>query len=459
MFSRSEDVEVHALFKRGWSISAIARHLECDRKTVRSYLNGERQPGVRRSSAPDPLAPFAGYVMARFVDDPHLWASALFDEVVPLGYRCSYVSFARQLRTAGLRPHCEACAGVKGRETTEIDHPAGEEIQWDWAERRRAPWGGTCYGLLGTLAHSGRTREVLCESMDQPHLIEALDGVLRRLGGTTRVWRTDRLATVIVPGRADVQASFAPVAKYYGAVVVPCPPRRGNRKGAVECGVKFMCGRWWRTMTATTPEEAQVSLDRFWATTGDARLRAPGRYAEPGQLVDGVRPRWPSVGELADAEVLMALPSMPYPATVEVTRFVDDRASVAFGGNRYSVNPGIGGMELRLRHRLGTGTVELFTPAGVLVVSHRLAPPGAGAMVRTPEHRAALEAVVLVQFSTARPCDRKANRPPGPDALAERAKLVGSAGAEPTVDLDQMAEIIRLAFPGATDVAGGEVSA
>jgi hypothetical protein len=35
-------------------------------------------------------------------------------------------------------------------------------------------------------------------------------------------------------------------------------------------------------MTATTPEEAQVSLDRFWETTGDARLRPPGRYAEPG---------------------------------------------------------------------------------------------------------------------------------------------------------------------------------
>ncbi len=54
MLSRSEDVEVHALSKRGWSISAIARHLGCDRKTVRSYLNGEREPGVRRSSAPDP---------------------------------------------------------------------------------------------------------------------------------------------------------------------------------------------------------------------------------------------------------------------------------------------------------------------------------------------------------------------------------------------------------------------
>jgi transposase len=459
MFSRSEDVEVHALSKRGWSISAIARHLERDRKTVRSYLNGDRVAGVRRSSSPDPLAPFVVYVSARFVDDPHVWASALFDEVVPLGYSCSYPSFVRQVRAAGLRPHCEACSGVKGRETIEIDHPAGEEIQWDWAERRRAPWGATCYGLLGTLAHSGRTREVLCESMDQPHLIEAIDGVLRRLGGTARVWRTDRLATVIRPGTADVQASFAPVAKHYGAIVTPCPPRRGNRKGAVECGVKFMCGRWWRTMTATTPEEAQVSLDRFWATTGDARLRPPGRYADPDEVHVGERPVWPSVGELADAEVLMALPPAPYPATVEVARVVDDRASVAFRGNRYSLNPGMGGIEVTLRHRLGTATLEIVSPAGALLVSHRLAPPGAGSMVRTPEHRGALEAVVLSQFSTAAPCDRKANRPPGAAALAERARLLGSGGVEPTVDLDRMAEVIRLAFPGATNVTDSEVSA
>ncbi len=50
----------------------------------------------------------------------HIWASALFDEVVALGYDRSYVSFARQLRLAGLRPHCEACAGVGGGDTIEI---------------------------------------------------------------------------------------------------------------------------------------------------------------------------------------------------------------------------------------------------------------------------------------------------------------------------------------------------
>ena len=295
--------------------------------------------------------------------------------------------------------------------------------------------------------------------MDQAHLVEAMDLVMRRLGGTARHWRTDRLATVIVPGSGDVQASFAPVAKHYGAIVTPCPPRRGNRKGAVECGVKFCCGRWWRTMTATTPPDAQVSLDRFWSTTGDARLRPPGRYLDPGELVEGERPRWPTVGELAEAEVLMGLPAVPYPATIEVKKSVDDKASVAFRGNRYSVMPGMGGVEVTLRHRLGTGTLEVFSASGLEIVSHRLAVAGAGSLIRTPEHRAALEKVILGQFSTDRPCDRKANKPPGEAALFERARLLGRAGVEPAVDLDAMADIIRLAFPGTTDVTGGQVSA
>jgi hypothetical protein len=391
-------------------------------------------------------------VAARFKDDPHLWASALFDEVVALGYPSSYVSFARQVRLAGLRPHCEACQGVKGRETIEIDHRAGEEIQWDWFERRNAPWGETAYILLGTLSYSGRTRGVLSDSMDQAHLIEAMDRVMRRLGGTARAWRTDRLATVIVPGSADVQRSFAPVAKHYGASVTPCPPRRGNRKGAVECGGKFCCGRWWRTMTATTMADAQISLDRFWSTTGDARLRPPGRYLDPGQLTqDEGRPRWPTVGELAETESLMALPPAPYPAVIEVHATPDDNASVAFRGNRYSVPPGLGATELTLRHRLGTSSLEIFSPSGTELVSHCLARRGSGAVIRTEAHRVALEAVVLGQFTTRARCDRKANKPPGPDALAERARLLQGSSTEPSVDLEAVAEIIALAFGKASE--------
>jgi hypothetical protein len=259
------------------------------------------------------------------------------------------------------------------------------------------------------------------------------------------------MATVVDPASGDVQASFAPVAKHYGATVAACPPRRGNRKGVVEAAVRFVTGRWWRTLWADSAEQAQASLDRFCATTGDARLRPPGRFVDPAELdAVGEHPRWPTVAELADAEPLLVLPAAPFPATVEVARTVTGNATVAFRGNYYSVPPGLGGTTMTMRHRLGTGTVEVHAASGLLVVSHRLAPPGAGATVRTPEHRAALERAVLSSFTTNPPCDRKANRPPGPAALAAAARLLGDAGREPTVDLAAIARLF--------DTTGGEVA-
>ena len=83
--------------------------------------------------------------------------------------------------------------------------------------------------------------------MDQAHLVVGMHQVMVRLGGTARRWRVDRMATVIVPGSDQVQASFAPVAKHYGVGVDPCPPRRGNRKGVVEKMIDYLTQSWWRT--------------------------------------------------------------------------------------------------------------------------------------------------------------------------------------------------------------------
>jgi transposase len=405
MFTSGEDVEAHALKQRGWTISAIARHLDRDRKTIRAYLFGKQSPGPRQGSEPNPLEPFTAYIRARFDDDPHIWATALYDEVTALGYERSYPSFARQLRSRALRPHCENCAGVKGRDG------------------------------------------VIAESMDQPHLIDAMDGVMRRLGGTTKNWRVDRMATVVNPATGDVQASFAPVAKHYGAKVVICPPRRGNRKGVVEAAVRYATGRWWKSLSATTIEEAQVSLDRFWSSTGDARLRSPSRLTDPParscQVGDEIqRPSWPTVGELANTEPLLGLPAAPYPVTIEVTRIVTPSATVAFRGNTYSVPPGMSGAELLVRHRVGTNTLEVLSNSGLVIGAHRLGVAGTGEFISSPEHRAALEKTVLAGFSSGSPCDRKENRPPGQDALAERARLLGAGGTDVTCDLAAMEQIV-----------------
>jgi len=430
MLTWEEDVEAAALRAQGWSIAAIARHLDRDPKTIRAYLGGQRTPGQRRRSTLDPFTSFVDYVAARLAEDRHVWATALYDEVQALGYQGSYPSFTRALRTRGLRPHCEACAGVSGRETVDIEHPPGAEQQWDWAALPGAPWGGVAHVLVGALSHSSQARAVLAEAQDLPHLVEALDGVLRRFGGTARRWRVDRMATVIDPHTGRLQPSFAAVAKHYQVGVDPCPPRRANRKGVVEKAVHFLTQRWWRTARLERPAGAQASLDRFWATTGDARGRPGGR----------------SVGELGEAEPLLPLPVDPFPATVEVERTVAANCTIAFRGNHYSTPPGLVGATVIASHRLSTLELRVASAAGVLLATHQLAPPGAGRTLRLAGHAAALERVVLACFTTDPPCQRKANRPPGPQAQAAARQLElladqDQGAGEVTVDLARYAEL------------------
>jgi len=420
MLTQEEDVEVHALRKQGWTISEIARHTGRDRKTIRSYLAGERQPGVRAVVEPDPFDRIEAYVAQRLADDHGVWATTLFDEVQALGYDRSYPTFTRKLRQRNLRPHCEACSGVKGRATVIIEHPPGEEVQWDWDELGACPWDETVdvSMLVGSLSHSSKSRAWLTYSEDQPHLVEGIDQVLRRFGGTAKVWRVDRMATVISPQTGRIQASFAPVAKHYGVTVVPCPPRRGNRKGVVEKQIHFLTQRWWRTLQASSLAEAQASLDRFCATIGDARRRGDT-----------------TVGELGNTEPLLGFPEFAYPATTEVTRIVAANALVSVDGNRYSVPPAMVGVEVKVRRRLGSNELVVVSPAGGIVASHQTAPRGVGRIVRLPNHTAALENVVLASFSTDRPCPTKPHRPPSGPALAIAAEITGADGASPVIDL------------------------
>jgi transposase len=130
------------------------------------------------------------------------------------------------------------------------------------------------YLLVGALSHSGAWRGVLAEADDQPHLIDALHRVAVKLGGLTREWRFDRMASVVYPSSGRVTPSFSAVAKHYGVHVVACPPRRGNRKGVVEKANHSAAQRWWRSLPEDlTVAEAQARLDAFCASKGDTRQR------------------------------------------------------------------------------------------------------------------------------------------------------------------------------------------
>ena len=254
-----------------------------------------------------------------------------------------------------------------------------------------------------------------------------------RLGGLSKAWRFDRMATVASPNTGRVTATFAAVAKHYGVTVALCPPRHGNRKGTVEKANDSAAQRWWRTVPdELTMAQAQASLDAFCARTSDGRVRTR----------DGVRT---TVGALAAAEARLLAPLPPaFPATLTVTRVVSAQALVALRGNHYSVPPGLAGATLSITHRLGEATLDVATATGTVLARHRREPDGAGVMVRDTVHVTALETAVLAAFTTGKPCHRKARRPPTPAALAEAETLRTTTGpTRPDRDRDEVVVDLR----------------
>jgi hypothetical protein len=177
MLTWEDDVEVHGLRRRGWSISTIARHTGFDRKTVCRFLNGDGKPGVRARSSPDPFDPFVDYVTARLVEDPHLWTRALFD------------GLARVLAVVSepdpQHPRPEPAPGLRGvsdgHRASERGHSAS-----GWGQNplglagiarpvRVLGLGKKAYLLVGSPAHSGKWRAALSSgpTADRPFMTPA----------------------------------------------------------------------------------------------------------------------------------------------------------------------------------------------------------------------------------------------------------------------------------------------
>ena len=276
-------MDAHALHRRGWTISAIARHLGHDRKTIRAYLHGEpgrraaqRGPSRTRSSRSSATAA-NGWPRTRTCGRPRCSTS------------CSSWATTAPIRRspascgpAGCVRRASRAARPRDRPVAVIEHPPGEETQWDWLELPDPPqqwgWGSKAFLLVGALAHSGRWRGVLAESTDQPHLIDALHRVCA------------------AAGRADPQpggsTGWPPSATRAPARSPPRSPRSPSTTGCRWRSARRGAGTaraWWRRPTTpprnaggapwptTSPsEQAQARLDR-WCAAARRHPAAPDR--------------------------------------------------------------------------------------------------------------------------------------------------------------------------------------
>ena len=113
--------------RQGLSVSAIARQVGVDRKTVRTYIAKGLEPPAykKRPPAPSFVDRFEPYLRERLEAYPTLTARRLLREIGERGYSGSY-SVVRD-RVRGIRPVRSAVY------ETRFETPPGEQAQVDFA--------------------------------------------------------------------------------------------------------------------------------------------------------------------------------------------------------------------------------------------------------------------------------------------------------------------------------------
>ena len=197
--------------------------------------------------------------------------------------------------------------------------------------RRRTCWSGR-WRIRGSGGRRCRRSE------DQPHLVDGLDRVSRGLGGVTRVWRFDRMATVCDPGSGRVTAIVRRGRQALRRVGgdLPAAARQPQGRGGEDqphCRATLVAHPGRRRHRRAGPGQR-----------GPFRPGA-GRHPDAAPPLTG-GPRW----RVRQAEPLRPLPAAPYPVIVTEARTASRQALVSYRGNRYSVPPELAAAAVTVTH-------------------------------------------------------------------------------------------------------------
>jgi len=164
MFTLEDFMNVRDLKQQGWSVSAIARQLDIDRKTVRKYLLEPPQAYRRQHPAACKIDPFRSFLRERWEQGVHN-GRKLFEEIRDRGYAGGYSRLK-----AIVAPWRE-----EGRERAFVrfETGPGEQSQMDWGHFGN--WEGRrLYGFVLTLSYSRMRYVEFTQWQDIHHLLQCM---------------------------------------------------------------------------------------------------------------------------------------------------------------------------------------------------------------------------------------------------------------------------------------------
>jgi transposase len=316
------------LHRQGITVSAIARRVGLDRKTVRRYIARGLEPPVYGPRKPrtTQLRQFERYLRERIAAFPQLTGRRLHRELRDLGYTGGYTILTEFLRDIRPAPAPEF--------EVRFETPPGRQAQIDFAHFRtvftdepgveRIIW---LFSLV--LGHSRMLWGRFVLHQDLPTLLRCQAAAFEALGGVPEQVLCDRMRTVFL--REDTEAgdivfnrTLLEFARHYGYLPKACRPYRAKTKGKVERPFRyiredFFLGRSFRNL-----DDLNGQFRHWLDQVANARVHATTRRVVAEHFAEE-RPK------------LQPLPAGPFQAVLRLERRISRDGMVSVGGNLYSV--------------------------------------------------------------------------------------------------------------------------
>jgi transposase len=313
------------LHRQGLSVSAIARRVGVDRKTVRKYIErgleppsyGPRKPRARR------LEPFEVYLWQRVAAYPGLTASRLLREIKEHSYAGGYTAvtdFLREVRPAPVPPFEVRFETPRG-DQAQVDFAQFEVIFADEPGAVRKVW---LFSLV--LGYSRLIWARFVAHQDLQTVLRCHMAAFAALGYVPREILYDRMKTAVIGEDSEAHIvynrSLIDFAGHYGFHPKACRPYRAKTKGKVERPFLYIREDFYLARSFRNLDDLNAQLAHWLGTVANPRVHATTRRV---------------VNDAFAEEKLQPLPLVRFSAVLKLERRVSHEGMVSVGGNLYSV--------------------------------------------------------------------------------------------------------------------------
>jgi transposase len=322
-----ELVMILELHRQGVSVSAIARQLGIDRKTVRTHIaKGLMAPAYTpRPPRGRLIDPFVPYLRERLVAFPALTGRRLWRELKERGYQGGYTAITDLLRD--LRP--PRTTGFEVR----FETPPGEQAQVDFAQFvveftdepgvKRIVW---LFSMV--LGYSRLIWARFVFHQDLQTVLRCHIAALEAIGGVPREILYDRMKTAVIgedlEGLVIYNRTLLDLARHYGFQPRACRPYRAKTKGKVERPFRYIREDFFLAGSFRNLEDLNGQLRHWLGTVANPRVHATTRRVVNEAFAE-------------EKNALKPLPLTRYQAVLRLERRVSHEGMVCVGGNLYSV--------------------------------------------------------------------------------------------------------------------------